>query len=225
MSILDFFFPLDFENSPSRGVQVDPVSLSKTDQRSKESNLQKVSPPRPKRGRRRTDDALLRDWSFASPPPPPPPPPPPSESPTFPLWPSPVFPLRRPRGRPRLNPLPEGGDTDNIRPSRVAEGGDQASAKKRKRCRNRKYQNGEYITDKEKEANRENEESFVDEVNIETGKDKYFVLGELGSWYNNILHTQSHLNPSAREIWQFISPLSVIFKYYLSVIALFFAFL
>ncbi|KAG7329112.1 hypothetical protein KOW79_007286 [Hemibagrus wyckioides] len=156
----------DFENSPARSVQVDPASLTKTDQPCKESNLKQVSSPRPKRGRRRTDDALLRDWSFASPPTPPPPP----ESPSSPLVPSPVFPLRRPRGRPRLNPLPEGGDTDNIRPAQVAERGDQASAKKRKRCRNRKYQNGEYITDKEKEANRENEK-FMDGKNEETDAD------------------------------------------------------
>ncbi|MCJ8733982.1 hypothetical protein PDJAM_G00230230 [Pangasius djambal] len=158
----------DFENNPARSGQVDTASLTKTDQPSKESNLQQVSSPRPKRGRRRTDDALLRDWSFASPPTPPPPP---SESPSSTLLPSPVFPLRRPRGRPRLNPLPEGGDTDNIRPAQVAEGGDLASAKKRKRCRNRKYQNGEYITDKEKEANRENEEKFVDGENEETDVD------------------------------------------------------
>ncbi|XP_053486508.1 BCL-6 corepressor-like protein 1 isoform X3 [Ictalurus furcatus] len=159
----------DFENSPVRSVQVDPASLTKTDQPSKESNLKQVSSPRPKRGRRRTDDALLRDWSFASPPTPPPPPPPPPESPSSPLL--PVFPLRRPRGRPRLNPLPEGGDPDNIRLAQLAEGGDLASAKKRKRCRNRKYQNGEYITDKEKEANGENEESFVDGENEETDVD------------------------------------------------------
>ncbi|KAK3536076.1 hypothetical protein QTP70_026936, partial [Hemibagrus guttatus] len=162
---------LDFENSPARSVQVDPASLTKTDQPCKKSNLKQVSSPRPKRGRRRTDDALLRDWSFASPPtPPPPPPPPPTESPSSPLVQNPVFPLRRPRGRPRLNPLPEGGDTDNIRPAQVAERGDQTSAKKRKRCRNRKYQNGEYITDKEKEANRENEK-FVDGKNEETSVD------------------------------------------------------
>lgn len=159
---------LDFESSPPGSVQVNPASLANTDQSSKESNLQQVSSPRPKRGRRRTDDVLLRDWSFASPPTPPPPPPP--KSPSSPLLPSPVFPLRRPRGRPRLNPLPEGGDTDNIRPAQVAEAGDIASAKKRKRCRNRKYQNGEYVTDKEKEANRENEEKFVDGENEETGK-------------------------------------------------------
>ncbi|XP_060783518.1 BCL-6 corepressor-like protein 1 isoform X2 [Neoarius graeffei] len=154
----------EFENSPVRSVQVDPASLTKTDHDSKESNLQQMSSPRPKRGRRHIDDALLRNWSFASSPPP-------SESPSSPLLSSPVFPLRRPRGRPRLNPLPEGGDTDNIKPAQVAEGGDLASAKKRKRCRNRKYQNGEYITDKEKEANRENDERLVDGENEETDVD------------------------------------------------------
>lgn len=172
-----------------RSVQLDPAYLTKTDQPSKETNLQQVSSPRPKRGRRRTDDALLRDWSFASPPTPPPPP----ESPSSPHLPSPVFPLRRPRGRPRLNPLPEGGDTDNVRPAWVAERGDLASAKKRKRCRNRKYQNGEYITDKEKEANRENEERVADGDNEEKGKDKYVVLEELGSWaYKQFVHKKSN---------------------------------
>lgn len=185
---------LDFENSP--GVQLDPASLTKTDQPSKESNLKQVSSPRPKRGRRRTDDALLRDWSFASPPTPPPPPP---ESPSSPLL--PVFPLRRPRGRPRLNPLPEGGDPDNIRPAQLAEGGDLASAKKRKRCRNRKYQNGEYITDKEKEANGENEESFVDGENEETGKYKY-VLEDLGSWvYKHCVHEKRFLTLVFTHTW------------------------
>lgn len=179
LNVLSLVVFLDFENSPARSVKLDPASLTNTDQPKKESNLQKLSSPRPKRGRRRTDDALLRDWSFASPPPPPPP-----ESPSSPLLPSPIFPLRRPRGRPRLNPLPEGGDTENIGPAQVAEGGDVTSAKKRKRCRNRKYQNGEYITDKEKEANRENEERFVDGENEETGKDKYVVLDDLGFLYN-----------------------------------------
>lgn len=163
---------LDLESCPPRSGQVNPASLTNTDQSSKESNLQQVSSPRPKRGRRRADDALLRDWSLASSPAPPapPPPPPPPKSPSTPLLPSPVFPLRRPRGRPRLNPLPKDGDTGNIRPVQVAEAGDVASAKKRKRCRNRKYQNGEYVTDKEKEANRENEERFADGENDETGK-------------------------------------------------------
>lgn len=180
---------LEFENSPVRSVQVDPPSLTKTDRDSKESNVQQVSSPRPKRGRRRTDDALLRNWSFASPPTPPPPPA--SESPSSPLLPSPAFPLRRPRGRPRLNPLPEGGDTDNIKPAQVAEGGDLASAKKRKRCRNRKYQNGEYITDKEKEANRENDERLVDGENEKTGKYKYVALEDLGSCvYKHCVHAK-----------------------------------
>ncbi|KAM9470579.1 uncharacterized protein bcorl1 isoform 1-T3 [Clarias gariepinus] len=166
----------DFEKSSVRSVQVEPAPITKNDQPSKETNLQQVSSPRPKRGRRRTDDALLRDWSFASPPTPPPPlppppPPPPPESFSSPLLPNPVFPLRRPRGRPRLNPLPESGDTDNTRPVQVAKGGDLASAKKRKRCRNRKYQNGEYITDKEKEANRENKEKFENGENEEADMD------------------------------------------------------
>ncbi|XP_047658253.1 BCL-6 corepressor-like protein 1 isoform X2 [Tachysurus fulvidraco] len=160
----------DIENSPARTMQVDPAFLTKTDQPCKKSNLQQVSSPRPKRGRRRTDDALLRDWSFASPPTPSPP----LESPSSLLLPSLVFPLRRPRGRPRLNPLPEGADTDSIKPAQVAGREDQASVKKRKRCRNRKYQNGEYVTDKEKEANRENER-IVDEDNEETDVDPPFT--------------------------------------------------
>ncbi|KAK1804492.1 hypothetical protein P4O66_020505, partial [Electrophorus voltai] len=118
----------------------------------KEAEVQEAPSPRLRRGRRRTDEALLRDWSFASPPTPPPPPPPPPNPPFSSVPPSttPAAPPRRPRGRPRLNPLPEAGDTDEARASQKAETGDTASMKKRKRCRNRRYQNGEYITEKEK---------------------------------------------------------------------------
>lgn len=200
---------LEFENSPVRSVQVDPASLTKTDHDSKESNLQQMSSPRPKRGRRHIDDALLRNWSFASSPPL-------SESPSSPLLSSPVFPLRRPRGRPRLNPLPEGGDTDNIKPAQVAEGGDLASAKKRKRCRNRKYQNGEYITDKEKEANRENDERLVDGENEETGKYKYVALGDLGSCvYKHCAYTKRLLALIFMHTWDVSAEVVLVFLIHL----------
>lgn len=72
--------------------------------------------------------------------------PPPSVSPPPPLL--PTQPARRPRGRPRSTPLPE----------RVFQGkgktasaeGDTPPHKKRRRCRSKKYQTGEYITEKDK---------------------------------------------------------------------------
>ncbi|KAL7863347.1 hypothetical protein SRHO_G00123310 [Serrasalmus rhombeus] len=142
------------ESSPISSTQgyENPASLSSPGRPSKEPESQEEVSPRLRRARRRTDEALLRDWSFASPPTPPPPdppssPPPPSHTP--------AAPIRRPRGRPRLNPRREEGSADK---AKGADGGDTASMKKRKRCRNRKYQNGEYITEKDKVAEGEKDE-------------------------------------------------------------------
>ncbi len=51
-------------------------------------------------------------------------------------------------------------DADKDRPT---EGGDTSSIKKRKRCKNRKYQNGEYITEKDKVADGEEEKLGVED--------------------------------------------------------------
>ncbi|XP_026103958.1 BCL-6 corepressor-like protein 1 [Carassius auratus] len=143
----------DLDNSPCRSSQVDrdSGSLSSPSWPSKESDSQEEASPRLRRGRRRTDEALLRDWSFATPPSPPP-----LDPPSTP----PPVPVRRPRGRPRINPLPEDVDADKDRPT---ESGDTSSIKKRKRCKNRKYQNGEYITEKEKVADGEEEKLGVED--------------------------------------------------------------
>ncbi|XP_042274030.1 BCL-6 corepressor-like protein 1 isoform X1 [Thunnus maccoyii] len=123
-----------------------PVSLNSSVISSKETDATDSSFPRLRRGRRRADEARLDLWGFATPSPPPPqiPPPPPSPSPP----PTATQPARRPRGRPRSNPLPE----------RVFQGkgktasaeGDTPAHKKRRRCRSKKYQTGEYITEKDK---------------------------------------------------------------------------
>ncbi|KAM6953153.1 BCL-6 corepressor-like protein 1 [Aplochiton taeniatus] len=103
--------------------------------------------PRPKRVRRRVDDGLLDHWGFSaiSPQPLPPPLSPPAQ------------PARRPRGRPRTNPRPEQPDQAKAKLS-PAPVGDPPTRKKRRRCRNRKYQNGEYITEKDKVEDGEGEE-------------------------------------------------------------------
>ncbi|TRY56899.1 hypothetical protein DNTS_031025 [Danionella cerebrum] len=144
---------IDGENIPYRSPQGDgdPQSLCSKDWPSKESDSQEEASLRPRRGRRRTDEALLRDWSFANPPTPPPLDAPSTPPPT----PPPPVPVRRPRGRPRINPLPEDLDTEK--------GGDTSSIKKRKRCKNRKYQNGEYITEKDKVADGEEEKLGVED--------------------------------------------------------------
>lgn len=104
----------------------------------KESKAGEASFPRLRRGRRRTDESRLDLWGFATPSPPPSPVPPP------PLSPPPPAPqaARRPRGRPRSTPLPQRGlqrkDTDC------------PVDRKRQRCKNKKYQTGDYITDKVK---------------------------------------------------------------------------
>ncbi|XP_039975833.1 BCL-6 corepressor-like protein 1 isoform X2 [Xiphias gladius] len=123
-----------------------PVSLNSSAISSKETDATESSFPRLRRGRRRADEARLDLWGFATPSPPPPPMPPPPTSPSPPL--TPTQPARRPRGRPRSNPLPE----------RVHQGkgkttgaeGDTPAHKKRRRCRSKKYQSGDYITEKDK---------------------------------------------------------------------------
>ncbi|XP_021416734.2 BCL-6 corepressor-like protein 1 isoform X2 [Oncorhynchus mykiss] len=130
-----------------------PVSLSSPGRPSKEPASSESSTPRLRRGRRRADEARLDDWGFATPSPPPPSTPPP---PTYP----PPQPPRRPRGRPRTNPLPEKAEQCRARPVPSTEG-DTPKRKKRNRCRNRKYQNGEYITEKDKDGDGEGEERSV----------------------------------------------------------------
>ncbi|XP_062332361.1 BCL-6 corepressor-like protein 1 isoform X2 [Osmerus eperlanus] len=114
---------------------------------SKEPETSESCTPRLRRGRRRADEARLDHWGFCTPSPPPPPPPP--APPTL-----PAPPVRRPRGRPRTNPLPEQGKAK----SAVSAEGETPTRKKRRRCRNRKYQNGEYITERDKVVDGEGEE-------------------------------------------------------------------
>ncbi|XP_057706958.1 BCL-6 corepressor-like protein 1 isoform X2 [Corythoichthys intestinalis] len=99
-----------------------------------------VKETRLRRGRRRTDDARLDLWGFATPSPPPPPP---HRAPS-----PPRTPARRPRGRPRSNRLSE----RDVRGKGKAEDDDDDAPphKRRRHCRNRKYQTGEYITEKDK---------------------------------------------------------------------------
>lgn len=151
------FLP-DSDSNPCRSppVERDSSAFSSTGWPSKESHSHEETSPRLRRGRRRTDEALLRDWSVVAPPTPPPVDAPSTPPPT----PPPPVLISRPRGRPRVNPLPEEVDADKDRPG---EGGDASSIKKRKRCKNRKYQNGEYITEKEKVADGEEEKLGVED--------------------------------------------------------------
>ncbi|XP_037116899.1 BCL-6 corepressor-like protein 1 isoform X1 [Syngnathus acus] len=120
----------------------------------KEASAKDASFPRLRRGRRRADEARLDLWGFATPSPPPPPPPPPQRAPS----PSPPqTPARRPRGRPRSNRLSERDVRDK---GKAGDAEDDAPAhKKRRHCRNRKYQTGDYITEKDKVE----EEEHLDE--------------------------------------------------------------
>ncbi|XP_071392524.1 BCL-6 corepressor-like protein 1 [Centroberyx affinis] len=111
---------------------------------SKEPKATESSTPRLRRGRRRADEARLDHWGFATPSPPPTPTPPSLPSPATP----PTQPARRPRGRPRTNPLPERVFQGKAKTNSAE--GDTPARKKRRRCRNRKYQTGEYITEKDK---------------------------------------------------------------------------
>ncbi|XP_077465342.1 uncharacterized protein bcorl1 [Stigmatopora argus] len=95
--------------------------------------------PRLRRGRRRTDDARSDLWGFATPSPPPPPPPTAASPPRTP-------PVRRPRGRPRSKRSSE----RDVRDKGEAEDEDAPAHKRRRHCRNPKYQTGEYVTDKDK---------------------------------------------------------------------------
>ncbi|XP_059202628.1 BCL-6 corepressor-like protein 1 isoform X2 [Centropristis striata] len=133
-------------DSSSPPSEATPESLNHSAVSSKETDTTGSSFPRLRRGRRRADEARLDLWGFATPSPPPPQMPPPPVSPSPPVM--PTQPARRPRGRPRSNPLPE----------RVVQGkgktagadGDTPASKKRRRCRSKKYQTGEYITEKDK---------------------------------------------------------------------------
>uniref|UniRef100_A0A8C9VZK5 BCL6 corepressor-like 1 n=1 Tax=Scleropages formosus TaxID=113540 RepID=A0A8C9VZK5_SCLFO len=103
-------------------------------------------PPRLRRGRRRSDRSQKSNWSPLEPSPPPPP--------------QPAF--RRPRGRPRSNPLPGQVDATPAVPQRrgspaPSSEGEAAARKKRRRRKNRKYQNGEYITEREQVGEAEGE--------------------------------------------------------------------
>ncbi|XP_068596779.1 BCL-6 corepressor-like protein 1 [Brachionichthys hirsutus] len=120
-----------------------PASLGSS---GKETDATERSFPRLRRGRRRADDARLDLWGFATPSPPPPPMP----TPPAPQAPAPNLaqPARRPRGRPRSNPLPE-REFPGKGKTAGAEG-ETPARKKRRRCRSKKYQSGEYITERDK---------------------------------------------------------------------------
>lgn len=122
------------------------MSVSTSSVSSKETDTTESFFPRLRRGRRRADEARLDLWGFAtpSPPPPPVPPSPASLSPTL----NPAQPARRPRGRPRSNPLPERTFQGKGKMATVES--DTASQKKRQRCRSKKYQAEEYVTEKVK---------------------------------------------------------------------------
>ncbi|XP_058505488.1 BCL-6 corepressor-like protein 1 isoform X2 [Solea solea] len=140
-------------NSSSPASVDTPGSLSNS---TASSNDTESSFPRLRRGRRRVDEARLDLWGFATPspppppmpPPPPPPPPPPSTSPSPPLVPKP--PARRPRGRPRSTPLPEQEHQGKSKSKASGAEGDTPAHKKRRRCRSKKYQTGDYITERER---------------------------------------------------------------------------
>ncbi|KAM8848703.1 uncharacterized protein bcorl1 isoform 1-T4 [Synchiropus picturatus] len=107
-----------------------------------ESDSPDISSPRLRKGRRRADEARHDLWGFATPSPPPPnilllptPPSPPS---------TPTQPARRPRGRPRSKPLPD----QTVQQNKGKTDGDSSAHKKRKRYRSKKYQTGDYITEK-----------------------------------------------------------------------------
>ncbi|XP_029369010.1 BCL-6 corepressor-like protein 1 isoform X2 [Echeneis naucrates] len=134
----------DSGSSPQRAET--PVSLSSSVLLSKEADTTESSFPRLRRGRRRADEARLDLWGFATPSPPPPPMPPPPASPSPPL--TPTQPARRPRGRPRSNPLPERLHLGKGKTTSAE--GDTPAHKKRRRCRSKKYQCGDYITEKDK---------------------------------------------------------------------------
>lgn len=141
----------------------------------KDAEATECSFPRLRRGRRRVDDARLDLWGFATPSPPPPPMAPPPVSPSPPL--TSTQPARRPRGRPRSNPLPERALQGKGKAA-GAEGGTPAR-KKRRRCRSKKYQTGEYITEKDKLEDGEHlEESDTlrRDAGVPAGRDQLKVI-------------------------------------------------
>ncbi|XP_071314582.1 BCL-6 corepressor-like protein 1 isoform X2 [Trachinotus anak] len=137
--------PVTDSGSSPQSVET-PVSLNSSAVSSKETDTTESSFPRLRRGRRRADEARLDLWGFATPSPPPPPMPPPPTSPSPPL--TPTQPARRPRGRPRSNPLPERVHLGKGKTTGAE--GDTPPHKKRRRCRSKKYQTGDYITEKDK---------------------------------------------------------------------------
>nr|XP_046261455.1 BCL-6 corepressor-like protein 1 isoform X2 [Scatophagus argus] len=134
--------PVTDSGSSTQSVET-PVSLNSCAVSSKEPDTTESSFPRLRRGRRRADEARLDLWGFATPSPPPPPTPPPPAS-----LPPTAQPARRPRGRPRSNPLPE--RMIQGKGKTVSADGETPAHKKRRRCCSRKYQTGEYITEKDK---------------------------------------------------------------------------
>ncbi|KAK9518275.1 hypothetical protein VZT92_023586 [Zoarces viviparus] len=123
-----------------------PESLTRSAVSSKEADATGSFIPRLRRGRRRADEARLDLWGFATPSPPPPQMPPPPVSPSPPVI--PTQPTRRPRGRPRSTPLPERAIQGKGKTAGAE--GETPAPKKRRRCRSKKYQTGEYITEKDK---------------------------------------------------------------------------
>lgn len=115
--------------------------ILKSPRLSKETETTEELFPRLRRGRRRTDESRLDLWGFATPSPPPSPP---SPVPSPPLSPPSTAPqaARRPRGRPRSTPRPLRG--------LQRKDSDCPIDRKRQRCKNKKYQTGDYVTDKVK---------------------------------------------------------------------------
>uniref|UniRef100_A0A1A7XSD5 BCL6 corepressor-like 1 n=2 Tax=Iconisemion striatum TaxID=60296 RepID=A0A1A7XSD5_9TELE len=135
------------ESSSSPPREKTPASLGESVVSSKEADTPESSYRRLRRGRRRADDARLDLWGFATPSPPPPPPMSPSAvCPSPPLTPS--QPVRRPRGRPRSNILP--GHVLQGRSKANSAEADAPPHKKRRRCSSKKYETGDYITEKDK---------------------------------------------------------------------------
>ncbi|KAJ8398000.1 hypothetical protein AAFF_G00433470 [Aldrovandia affinis] len=124
------------ESSPNADA---PCSQGSPGWLNKEAGPPGSCPPKLKRGRRRRTDDTRQ--GVQSPPavtvlPLPPPPPAPQTQ------------IRRPRGRPRSTPLPNQAALVMAKPAPDPEG-DPSPRKKRKRRRNRKYQNGEYVMERD----------------------------------------------------------------------------
>uniref|UniRef100_A0A3B3XJQ1 BCL-6 corepressor PCGF1 binding domain-containing protein n=1 Tax=Poecilia mexicana TaxID=48701 RepID=A0A3B3XJQ1_9TELE len=120
------------------------VSPNNSTASNKEPEAAESSFPRLRRGQRRADDARLDLWGFATPSPPPPLPKDVSPSPPS----TPSQPARRPRGRPRSNALPERAIEGKVKTAGAE--ADTPPHKKRRRCSSKKYETGEYITEKDK---------------------------------------------------------------------------